>query len=118
MILPTSTYARTFSLGAVSWMVKVLGRTSKLAVEVFKMAISALKYFPVSSIETETVVAAAPTIFGRTLQSFRTWCLIDRSRVVICDCTKRNPNVFYEIGIAYTLGRDVILITQNDADVP
>jgi hypothetical protein len=24
--------------------------------------------------------------------------LIDRSRVVICDCTGRNPNVFYEIG--------------------
>jgi hypothetical protein len=27
--------------------------------------------------------------------------LIDRSRVVICDCTGRNPNVFYEIGIAH-----------------
>jgi len=44
--------------------------------------------------------------------------LIDRSAVVICDCTDRNPNVFYEIGIAHTLGREVILITQNDADIP
>lgn len=44
--------------------------------------------------------------------------LIDRSRVVICDCTGRNPNVFYEIGIAHTLGREVILITQNAADIP
>jgi hypothetical protein len=44
--------------------------------------------------------------------------LIDRSRVVIADCTSRNPNVFYEIGIAHTLGREVILITQNDADIP
>ncbi len=44
--------------------------------------------------------------------------LIDRSRVVICDCTGRNPNVFYEIGIAHTLGREVILITQADADIP
>jgi hypothetical protein len=44
--------------------------------------------------------------------------LIDRSRVVICDCTGRNPNVFYEIGIAHTLGREVILITQNPADIP
>lgn len=42
--------------------------------------------------------------------------LIDRSRVVICDCTGRNPNVFYEVGIAHTLGRDVILITQAEAD--
>jgi hypothetical protein len=44
--------------------------------------------------------------------------LIDRSRVVICDCTGKNPNVFYEIGIAHTLGREVVLITQNDYDVP
>jgi hypothetical protein len=44
--------------------------------------------------------------------------LIDRSRVVICDCTGRNPNVFYEIGIAHTLGREVILITQAAADIP
>jgi hypothetical protein len=28
--------------------------------------------------------------------------LIDRSRVVVCDCTGRNPNVFYEAGIAHT----------------
>lgn len=43
---------------------------------------------------------------------------IDRSFVVVCDCTGRNANVFYEIGIAHTLGREVVLITQNGADVP
>ena len=44
--------------------------------------------------------------------------LIDRSSVVICDCSGRNPNVFYEIGIAHTLGREVILITQSAEDIP
>ncbi len=44
--------------------------------------------------------------------------LIDRSRMVICDCTGRNANVFYEAGIAHTLGREVILITQNGEDIP
>lgn len=44
--------------------------------------------------------------------------LIYRSRVVVCDCTDRNPNVFYETGIAHTLGRDVILITQSKNDIP
>ena len=44
--------------------------------------------------------------------------LIDRSSVVICDCTGRNPNVFYEIGIAHALGREVILITQAEVDIP
>jgi hypothetical protein len=43
---------------------------------------------------------------------------VDRSRVVVCDCTGRNPNVFYETGIAHTLGREVILITQNEHDIP
>lgn len=44
--------------------------------------------------------------------------LIDRSRIVVCDCTGRNPNVFYEAGIAHSLGREVILITQNERDIP
>jgi len=44
--------------------------------------------------------------------------LIDRSRVVICDCSNRNANVFYEIGIAHTLGREAILITQAETDIP
>lgn len=44
--------------------------------------------------------------------------LIDRSRIVICDCSGRNPNVFYEAGIAHSLGREVILITQSEHDIP
>jgi len=44
--------------------------------------------------------------------------LIDRARVVVCDCSNRNPNVFYEVGIAHTLGREVVLLAQRDADVP
>ena len=44
--------------------------------------------------------------------------LIDRSRIVICDCSGRNPNVFYEAGIAHTLGRETILITQSADDIP
>jgi len=44
--------------------------------------------------------------------------LIARSKVVVCDLTGRNANVFYEAGIAHTLGRDVVLITQSPGDVP
>jgi len=44
--------------------------------------------------------------------------LIDRAHVVICDCTGRNANVFYEMGIAHALGRNVILLTQSDNDIP
>ena len=46
------------------------------------------------------------------------WEAMNSARVIVADCTGRNPNVFYEIGVAHTLGRTVILITQNDSDVP
>lgn len=44
--------------------------------------------------------------------------LLCESSVVICDLTGKNANVFYETGIAHTLGREVILITQHEGDVP
>lgn len=46
------------------------------------------------------------------------FALIYRSRVVICDFTTENPNVFYEAGIAHTLGKPVIPITQNVDALP
>ncbi len=44
--------------------------------------------------------------------------LIWRARVVVADLSGKNPNVFYEAGIAHTLGRDTILMTQSLDDVP
>lgn len=44
--------------------------------------------------------------------------LIYRSYIVVCDFTQRNPNVFYEAGIAHTLGKHVIPIAQNIEDIP
>lgn len=44
--------------------------------------------------------------------------LIGTARVVICDLTGKNANVFYEAGIAHTLGQDVILIAQHESDIP
>jgi len=44
--------------------------------------------------------------------------LIYRSRIIIVDFSRRNPNVMYETGIAHTLGRHVVPITRNIEDVP
>jgi len=44
--------------------------------------------------------------------------LIWRARVVIADLSEKNPNVFYETGIAHTLGRDTILVAQSMNDIP
>ena len=46
------------------------------------------------------------------------WRLINRSALLVADVTDKNPNVFYELGIAHTVGRDVILISQKKEDVP
>ena len=44
--------------------------------------------------------------------------LIYCSSIVIVDFTAKNPNVFYEAGIAHTLGKNVIPITQSMDDIP
>ena len=44
--------------------------------------------------------------------------LILKSHIVIADLTGRNPNVMYEIGIAHTLGKLVVPISQSMDDVP
>jgi len=46
------------------------------------------------------------------------WTGIYKSKVVIADCTGRNANVFYEIAIAHTLGKDVVLLSQDIKDIP
>ena len=44
--------------------------------------------------------------------------LIFCSMAVVVDFTGRNPNVMYETGIAHTLGKTVIPITQSLDDIP
>jgi hypothetical protein len=44
--------------------------------------------------------------------------LIYCAQIVIVDFTGRNPNVMYETGIAHTLGKTVIPITQSLDDIP
>lgn len=46
------------------------------------------------------------------------WSAICQSSFVIGEFTGRNPNVMYEAGIAHTLGKPLICITQNLQDVP
>lgn len=46
------------------------------------------------------------------------WDAINATRVVVADCTGKNANVFYEIGIAHTVGKPVILLAQSADDVP
>ena len=44
--------------------------------------------------------------------------LISKSGIIIADMTGRNPNVFYELGLAHAISSNVILLTQSIDDVP
>ena len=46
------------------------------------------------------------------------WEAIQRADIIIADATGRNGNVFYELGIAHTLGRTTILLARSGADIP
>jgi hypothetical protein len=46
------------------------------------------------------------------------WTALLETQLVIVDCTGRNPNVFYELGLAHVVGKPTILIAQNSDDVP
>jgi nucleoside 2-deoxyribosyltransferase len=63
-------------------------------------------------------VARADDFFTPDVVMDNTWAAIYHSHIVIADCTGRNANVFYEIGLAHALGKPVISITQNKDDVP
>jgi hypothetical protein len=46
------------------------------------------------------------------------WKAIVSARLIVADCTDRNPNVFYEIGLAHTIGKPTVLLTQRAEDIP
>lgn len=46
------------------------------------------------------------------------WQGINAADFVIADITGRNPNVLYELGIAHTLAKPVVILSKNAADIP
>ncbi len=59
----------------------------------------------------------ADDLYGQNIME-DVWKGILQSSIVIADITGRNANVFYELGIAHTLGKKVILLTQDVKDIP
>jgi hypothetical protein len=48
----------------------------------------------------------------------RIYTQISKADLIVAEMTNRNPNVFYEVGYAHALGKPVVLLTKEAADIP
>lgn len=53
------------------------------------------------------------SITGNIMENI--WTYINMSRFVIVDISDKNPNVFYELGICHTVGKDTIIICDEES---
>lgn len=65
-----------------------------------------------------TPVRADADIFGTGKIIDQVWRGIKNAKVLVAELTKRNPNVFYELGLAHALNKPVVLVSSNEEDVP
>ncbi len=63
-------------------------------------------------------VRADNEIFGTGKIMDQIWAGITNAKVLVAELTKRNPNVFYELGLAHALKKPVVLVSSNEEDVP
>ena len=65
-----------------------------------------------------TPIRADNDIFGTGKIMDQVWSGINNAKVLVAELTKRNPNVFYELGLAHALKKPVVLVSSNEEDVP
>lgn len=63
-------------------------------------------------------VRADNTIFGTGKIMDQIWSGIHSAKVLIAELTTKNPNVYYELGLAHALQKPVVLVSSNEEDVP
>lgn len=63
-------------------------------------------------------VRADADIFGSGKIMDQIWQGIMTAKVLVAEMTTKNPNVFYELGLAHALKKPVVLISSNESDVP
>jgi hypothetical protein len=65
-----------------------------------------------------TPMRADADIFGTGKIMDQVWEGINAAKVLVAELTHRNPNVFYELGLAHALKKPVVLVSSNEEDVP
>jgi hypothetical protein len=62
-------------------------------------------------------VRADAEIFGTGKIIDQVWRGINAAKVLVAELSTRNPNVFYELGLAHALNKPVVLVSSNEPDV-
>jgi hypothetical protein len=60
----------------------------------------------------------ADSIFAPSTIMADVWRYTRQAIVVLADVTGKNPNVFYELGLAHAAGKPVVVVTNSLEDVP
>lgn len=63
-------------------------------------------------------VRADAEIFATGKIMDQVWQGINAAKVLVAELTSRNPNVFYELGLAHALKKPVVLVSAKEEDVP
>jgi hypothetical protein len=63
-------------------------------------------------------VRADAEIFATGKIMDQVWTGINAAKVLVAELTSRNPNVFYELGLAHALKKPVVLVSAREEDVP
>ena len=76
------------------------------------------KILEVTVIEQQLSCVRADSIYSAEIIIDEIWEKICQAQIIIADATGKNANVFYEMGLAHALGKDVIILAQSMDDIP
>jgi hypothetical protein len=101
------------------------GRPSDLSSDVFVLMPFVTKMKPIYDKHIKKVADQLKLRCCRADENFLSheimadiWSWLFNSKLIVADCTGNNYNVYYELGIAHTLGKTTLIITQNPEEMP
>jgi len=65
-----------------------------------------------------TPMRADDDLFGTGKIMDQIWIGINSAKILVAELTSRNPNVYYELGLAHALHKPVVLVSNTEEDVP
>jgi hypothetical protein len=72
----------------------------------------------VRAVASDIGLSVSPDVEAGVDSARSRWNALQRSSVAVFDLSDRDPDIFYQLGIAYTLGLDVLLLARQGVKLP